>query len=302
VELGLQVGELWDWQGRYGTAEVGPRIGFHLPFLPDTKVFAEALVRGGAGLSYVRGGAMLPGALNPTDALPRGAVLSLGLVARPRRQIDFAMAVSIGFGDVAPFMLTLRGPLDFSMGKGYPYPQSLVVDILHETGQWIAEQLRKLPEPMQQTCVLYGRSGQPIATLGTLTVDGQHCEFQGQRFGLGDKLYPDSAQRRVCLDPQATRCVAAAQTAGSNSTIGDPGPVLYPLSSTLPGAVPSAGSKPSVTPLSPAMLQQLLNQGALGPILGQLDDQCILNEGNQQVSPIGHRSADASTASLIGTW
>jgi hypothetical protein len=67
----------------------------------------------------------------------------------------------------------LRGPLDFSIGKGYSYPQSLVVDILRETSEWVAEQLRKLPEPMRETCVLFARDGQPIATLGTLTDDGE---------------------------------------------------------------------------------------------------------------------------------
>jgi hypothetical protein len=94
AELGVQVGALWEWQGRYAAVELGPRVGFHLPFLPDTKVFAEALVRGGSLLSYVRGGAILPGALNPVDPLARSAILSFGLATRPRRQVDFAVVAA----------------------------------------------------------------------------------------------------------------------------------------------------------------------------------------------------------------
>lgn len=286
VELGLQIGVLWDWQGRYAAIEVGPRVGFHLPFLPGTKVFAEGLVRGGAGLSYVRGDSGLLGALNPADSLPRGGILSFGLATRPRRQVDFAMILSVGFGEIAPFMLTLRGPLDFSLGEGYPYPQSLVVDILREAWQWIAEQARKLPESMQQTCMLYGRDGQPIAPLGTLTTDGEHCEFQGKRFRIGDNLYPDSARRRVCLDPQASSCVTASQGGDAGMQAADAGEIAGAPSLPQPGAVSSPSG------LDWVMLQRLLAQGALGPIRGQLDDQCILNEGNQQLSPIGHLSPD----------
>ncbi len=41
AELGLQVGALSDWQKRFATAELGARIGFHRPFLPGVKAFAE---------------------------------------------------------------------------------------------------------------------------------------------------------------------------------------------------------------------------------------------------------------------
>jgi hypothetical protein len=194
------------------------RIGFHLPFLPEVKVFADGAVRGMPRLTYVNADAMLPGALDEKNPISFGGVLSFGVVARPRKQIDFAMAVAVGFGDVAPFTLTLRGPLDFSIGKGYSYPQSLVVDILRETGEWVAEQLRKLPEPVRETCVLFGRDGQPIATLGMLTDDGEHCELQGQRYRIGDKLYPDAPNRRVCVDAEATRCVTVSVNATPKTT------------------------------------------------------------------------------------
>jgi hypothetical protein len=218
AEVGLQVGALFDWQKRFATAELGARIGFHLPFLPEVKVFADGGVRGMPRLTYVNADATLPGAEDQRNPISFGGVLSFGVVARPRKQIDFAMAVAVGFGDVAPFTLTLRGPLDFSIGKGYSYPQSLVVDILRETGEWVAEQLRKLPEPVRETCVLFGRDGQPIATLGMLTDDGEHCELQGQRYRIGDKLYPDAPNRRVCVDAEATRCVTVSVNATPKTT------------------------------------------------------------------------------------
>lgn len=293
AEVGLQVGALFDWQGRFGTVEVGARVGFHLPFLPDVKVFAEGAARGIPRLTYVRPDSELPGALDSAHPLAVGGVLSIGLVARPRKQVDFAMVVSIGFGDIAPFMLTLRGPLDIAIGKGYPYPQSLVVDILREAGEWIVEQIRRLPKPVRETCVLYGRDGKPIVTLGTLTVDGEHCEFQGQRYRIGDRFYPDQSRRRVCMDPQGTSCVAASH---SGSSAVAPAPDGAPLPPAMPMPGPARSTTLGVSrfaPLDRATLEHLARtQGAMGVIVGQLDDQCILNEGNQQVSPVGHRSAD----------
>lgn len=298
AELGLQVGALFDWQGRFGTAELGARVGFHLPFLPEVKAFAEGAVRGMPRLTYVRPDGSLPGALDPAHPISVGGVLSVGLVARPKRQIDFAMAVNVGFGDTAPFMLTLRGPFDFSIGKGYPYPQSLAVDILREAGAWIVEQFRKLPEPVRETCVLFGRDGQPIATLGMLTDDGEHCEFQGKLYRIGDKLFPDAQNRRVCMDAEATHCVTA-NAAGSPAQFppaGLSGAAGLPPASVGPGqppALPSGSNAPGPGGVDPATLAHLArSQGALGMVRGQLDDQCILNEGNQQVSPVGHRSAD----------
>lgn len=286
AEVGLSAGALFDGQTGYATPELGARVGLHLPFMTHTKVFAEGLVRGiGA---WLKTGDPLPGALGSAKPIAPGGALAFGIVTRPRRQVDFAMVAHVGFGDVAPFFLTLRGPLDFSMGEGYPYPQSLIVDILRETAEWIAEQRRKLPEPLQQTCVLYGRDGQPIAAMGHLSEDGTHCEFQGQRFRIGDTFYPDPERRQVCLEPEAIHCVGAQPgTEGSQLDSDVDGSPLR-----LPGAEPGSGSLPHASGLSPAVLQRLLAQGALGPIRGQLDNRCILNEGEHEVSPIGRLSAD----------
>lgn len=288
AEVGLSAGALFDGRAGYATPELGVRVGFHLPFLTDTKVFAEGLIRGiGA---WVKTTDPIPGALIPAKPIVPSGALAFGLVTRPRRQVDFAMVAHVGFGDVAPFFFTVRGPLDFSLGEGYPYPQSLIVDILRETGEWIAEQRRKLSEPLQQTCMLYGRDGQPIAAMGHLSEDGEHCEFQGQHFRIGDTLYPDPARRQVCLEPEATHCVGTQlRTQGSQlDAEADDSPLASPGTSADPGP----GSLPHASRLDPAVLQRLLAQGALGPIRGWLDDRCILNEGEHAVSPIGHLSSD----------
>lgn len=282
AEVGLAVGALFDGQAGYGTPELGARVGFHLPFMTGTKVFAEGLARG-FGV-WLRSNNPLPGAMvSGRPIVPSGA-LAFGLVTRPRRQVDLALAVHIGFGDVAPLFLTLRGPLDFSIGEGYPYPHSLVVDILREAGEWIAEQRRKLPAPLQQTCVLYGRDGQPIAMMGHLADDGEHCEFQGRRFRIGDTLYADPKHRQVCMEPEATHCVGA-------QSIPDGGPIDSGTDANL-GAEPAPYSLPSARRLDPVALERLLRQGALGPFQGALDLRCILNEGEHEVSPIGHPSPD----------
>lgn len=217
-----------------------------------------------------------------------GGALALGIVTRPRRQVAFAFVAHVGFGDVAPFFLTLRGPLDFSMGEGYPYPRSLIVDILREAGEWIAEQRRKLPEPLQQMCMLYGADGQPIATMGHLSKDSEECEFQGQRFRIGGTFYPDPERRQVCLEPEALHCLGA--TSESVSGMDSSQDALLNI-----GSQPKAGAIFSPRSLDPAVLNRLLNQGALGPIRGALDNRCILNEGEHQVTPVGHLSPDGKS-------
>lgn len=291
AEVGLSVGTLFDGAGTYATSELGARVGFHLPFMPDTKIFAEGVARGVGLWSETREPAQTSMSPAQPHIVPSGA-LAFGLVTRPRRQVDFAMVVHVGFGGVAPLFLTLRGPLDFSIGEGYPYPQSLVVDILREAAEWIAKQARKLPEPLQQTCLLYGRDGQPIAAMGHLTTDGEHCAFQGQRFRIGDTFYPDPQHRRVCLEPEATHCVGAHSATDVNlPDSGADGITTTPVSPSA-GAPSSHSAVSAASKLDPAVLQRLLNQGALGPIRGELDNRCILNEGDHQVSPIGRLSPD----------
>ena len=293
AEVGLSAGALFDWQGRYGTAEMGGRLGLHLPFLPTTKVFIEGLARG--FVSRVNTDAPLPGALDPANPIVPGGALGLGIVTRQARAVDFAMVVQAGFGDAAPFFLTLRFA-DIAWGKGYPYPQSLVVDMLREVGDFIAEQIRKLPQDDHETCILYNRAGEPIATLGKRTPDGAFCEWEGHRFRLGGVLYPDPTHGRICLDAKASSCVGVEPNA-AGSEIGAP----LPGAGREPGAgsaappplplVPQAGQ-----PLDRAYLKALARtQGALGPIHGvpgQLTEDCELYEGGHRVSSFGRRSTD----------
>ena len=284
AEIGLQAGLLYDWSGRFATIELGARTGLHLPFLPEVKVFAEGALRGLPILSYVNHEKELPGASDPAHPAFLGAVLSFGVVTRPRQYMDFALAVSVGFGDVAPLAVMLRGPLDFSVGKGYPYPESLALEILRDAAEWIAERFRELPEPIRETCVLFGVDGKPIATLGTLSEDRKHCDFQGKRYRIGDKLYPDSINRRICVDAEASSCVSVNPPSDGLIRASDPHPAE---SMTAPQVKPRKS-------LSQEEAEHLFRtQGGLGFLRGELDDRCILSEGNAQVSPVGHREGSA---------
>ncbi len=117
-----------------------------------------------------------------------------------------------------------------------------------------------------------------------MTKDEEHCEFQGQQFRIGDTLYTDPVHRRVCTEPEATRCVGAPSSADPSPS--DPG--------VLPDKIlaPNLDSPLQAKRLDPVVLRRLINQGARGPVQGSLDGRCILNEGDHQVSPIGHLSAD----------
>ena len=284
AEIGLQTGLLYDWGGRFATVEMGARTGLHLPFLPEVKVFAEGAIRGIPKLSYVNPDKEIPGASDPAHPLSFGAVLSFGVVTRPRQYMDFAIVVSVGFGDVAPLSVMLRGPLDFSVGKGYPYPESLALEILRDAAEWIAEKFRELPEPIRETCVLFGSDGKPIATLGTLSEDGKHCDFQGTRYRIGDKLYPDPVNRRVCIDPEASSCVSVNPSSRELMPTSDPRPSE---SMTAPQVKPRRS-------LSQEEAERLFRtQGGLGFVRGELDERCILSEGNAQVSPVGYREGNA---------
>lgn len=213
VELGLQLGALFDWQGRFGSAELGPRVAMHLPFMADTKVFAEALLRGGPGLSRVRSDASVPGTLDPADPIPRSAVLSLGLVTRPRRQVDFAVILSAGFGDTAPFMLTLRAA-DIAWGKGYPYPQSMVADAIHDLSVWIQEQVASVDPIFSDGCLMLDDDNSSMSLLGRVTPDRKHCLWNGLWLDKDAHYWRNKRGTLLCRDKARNDCFAERAGAG----------------------------------------------------------------------------------------
>lgn len=213
AEVGLTAGALFDWQGRYGTAEVGARAGLHLPFLRDVKVFAEGLARGFA--SVVKADETtgpLPGAIDPTRAIVPGGALGFGIASRMNRKVDFAMVVHVGFGDVAPFFLTLRFA-DVAWGEGYPRPQSLVVDALREFAAWVREQAASIDPIFNETCLMLddgpnGHLGKSMDLLGHKTSDKQHCIWNGLWLRADAHYWKNKRGTLLCHDEARKHCFA----------------------------------------------------------------------------------------------
>jgi hypothetical protein len=109
VELGVSAGALFDWHGRYGSPELGLRLAWHLPFLPDVKVFAEGAVRG--FLPRINSDQPIPGALDSARPIVPSGVLGIGIASRQMRAVDFAMVVHVGFGETAPFFCHCASPI-----------------------------------------------------------------------------------------------------------------------------------------------------------------------------------------------
>lgn len=213
TEIGLTAGALFDWQGRYGTAEVGARAGFHLPFLPDVKVFAEGLARGFiSSIQADPSAGPVPGASDPKRPIVPGGALGFGIASRMKRQVDFAMVVHVGFGDVAPFFLTLRFA-DVVWGKGYDRPQSIVVDAVREFAAWVREQVASIDPVFNDTCLMLddapnGRIGKSMDLLGHKTSDRQHCIWQGLWLRADAHYWKNKRGTLLCHDEARKHCFA----------------------------------------------------------------------------------------------
>ena len=213
TEIGLTAGALFDWQGRYGTAEVGARAGFHLPFLPDVKVFAEGLARGFiSSIQAEPSTGPLPGTSDPRRPIVPGGALGFGIASRMKRQVDFAMVVHVGFGDVAPFFLTLRFA-DVVWGKGYDRPQSIVVDAVREFAAWVREQAASIDPIFNDTCLMLddapnGHIGKSMDLLGHKTSDRQHCIWQGLWLRADAHYWKNKPGTLLCHDEARKHCFA----------------------------------------------------------------------------------------------
>lgn len=215
VELGLSAGALFDWRGRYGTSEVGARVGWHLPFIRDVKVFAEGSARG--FLTRINTDEPIPGALDQARPIVPSGVLGFGVASRQMRAVDFAMVVHVGFGDTAPFFLTLRFA-DVAWGKGYPRPQSLVVDAVREFATWVQEQVASIDPMFNDYCDMiddpYPKgTGKSMGLVGHRTQDAEHCVWNGlwlRKFKDGQKVkyWKNKRGTLLCHDEARKDCFA----------------------------------------------------------------------------------------------
>jgi hypothetical protein len=215
VELGLSAGALFDWLGRYGTPELGVRLGWHLPFISDVKVFAEGAARG--FLPRVNTDEPIPGALDPARPIVPSGVLGFGIASRQMRAVDFAMVVHVGFGDTAPFFLSLRFA-DIAWGKGYPRPQSMVVDAVREFATWVQEQVASIDPMFNDYCDMIDDpppkgTGRSMNLVGHRTPDEQHCVWNGlwlKKYESGEKVkyWKNKRSTLLCHDEARNHCFA----------------------------------------------------------------------------------------------
>jgi hypothetical protein len=201
AEVGLLAGGLWDWQGRYGTLEAGARVGLHLP-VADLKVFAEALVRGVPAL--VRDGE-LPGAQEGTASIQPHGVLAFGVVSRSAKTVDFSVVVQAGFGPVAPLSVMVR-LIDLNIGKGYPRPDGLLIEMGRELGGWIKARIQSIDPYLRRDCVLYDDDHRPMTRLGVLSQDGKRCAWGGRELPIGVHFWRDRRTTKVCYDRHLRDC------------------------------------------------------------------------------------------------
>ncbi len=215
VELGLSAGALFDWSGRYGAPEVGARVGWHLPFIRDVRVFAEGAARG--FLPHINTDEPILGALDPARPIVPSGVLGFGIASRQMRAVDFAMVVHVGFGDTAPFFLTLRFA-DVAWGKGYPRPQSMVVDAVREFAIWVQEQVASIDPMFNDYCDMIDDpppkgTGKSMNLVGHRTQDAEHCVWNGlwlRKFENGQKVkyWKNKRGTLLCFDQARNDCFA----------------------------------------------------------------------------------------------
>lgn len=215
VELGLSAGALFDWRGRYGSPELGARLAWHFPFIPDVKVFAEGAARG--FLPRISTDEPIPGAIDLARPIIPSGVLGIGISSRQMRAVDFAMVVHVGFGDTAPFFLTLRFA-DIAWGKGYPRPKSMVVDALREFATWVQEQVASIDPMFNDYCDMIDDpppkgTGRSMNLVGHRTQDEQHCVWNGlwlKKYENGQKVkyWKNKRGTLLCHDEARNHCFA----------------------------------------------------------------------------------------------
>jgi len=215
VELGLSAGALFDWRGRYGSPELGARLAWHFPFIPDVKVFAEGAARG--FLPRINTDEPIPGAIDPALPIVPSGVLGIGISSRQMRAVDFAMVVHVGFGDTAPFFLTLRFA-DIAWGKGYPRPQSMVVDAVREFATWVREQVASIDPMFNDYCDMIDDpppkgTGRSMNLVGHRTQDEDHCVWNGlwlKKYEHGQKVkyWKNKRGTLLCYDEARNHCFA----------------------------------------------------------------------------------------------
>ena len=207
---------LFDWRGRFGTPELGIRIGWHLPFIRDVTVFAEG------------GDARLPGAYQcRTKLIPERSMTRRGQSSerRPRLRLLCVQADARGgLRDGGPRrLLAIRrrsSTLRFADGLGQRVsrPQSAVVDAAGILCAGCGSRSRRSTRCSTTIGDLIDDPHPPgpadMNLVGHRTQDGQHCvtvERPGSKGTTAVKrsnIGKTSAARCCCHDQARKQCFA----------------------------------------------------------------------------------------------
>ena len=121
-------------------------------------------------------------------------MLGIGLASRQMRAVDFAMVVHAGFGDTAPFFLTLRFA-DIAWGKGIPARRAGGGRRLRVRG--VGAGAGRVDRPDVQRLLRHDRrpaaqgDRQKMNLVGHRTQDENHCVWNGlwlKKYENGEKV------------------------------------------------------------------------------------------------------------------
>jgi hypothetical protein len=96
--------------------------------------------------------------------------------------------------------------IDLNIGKGYPRPDGLLIEMGRELGGWIQARLQSIDPYLRRDCVLYDDDHRPMTRLGVLSPDGKRCAWGGRELPIGVHFWRDRRTTRVCYDRRLRDC------------------------------------------------------------------------------------------------
>ena len=219
VELNVNGGALFDWNGQLATGVIAGQVGLHLPFFRAMKAYAEVQTRGfGTQVRLDEAGVrpILTALLRSDGKAPiqPSTFLGGGFAFRLSERVDFGVSVHRGFGEVAPWTATVRF-LVLSAGDTYERRAAtplveLGADVAIEIRNAVQRVLANLPiDPwLDAQCVIHDDDGSTLGTYGQPIDDSRYCQKDGFNVPVGHYFYrPAHSKDLLCRDRALTDCV-----------------------------------------------------------------------------------------------